>query len=210
MKLRTLLAASTAALLSSALVVAAQSPGINNNFASVFTMVWEASTTKPTYSATIAYSLPATPTDVCAIAGSATKTIRVRRVMIGGISNAVVTEAVAITRHAAYAALTNGATMTPTKYDSQSGTATANLVDYFLTAPSSTAIGTLTGTLIDAFVTFPNTTTGTGGSPQPREFDFGRLGSAAVLRGVSQVLAVNMTGQDGGGKLSCTFEWTEE
>lgn len=208
MKLRTLLAASLAALASSALVAIAQTPGVNNNFASVFTMVWEASSTKQTYSASVVQTLPATPTDVCSMTGSATKTIRVRRVIVSGVSNVVVSEPIAITRHGAYAALTDGQLMTKVKYDSQNGTSTLSFADYFTTAPSSLAIGTLTGVLADTYVTFPNTSTGIGNGAYT--FEFGRFGSAVVLRGITQLLAVNMTGQDGGGKLSCTFEWTEE
>lgn len=204
MRLRSLILPALAALLTASVVALGQSgPGVNNNFAVVWNMVWEASTVKPTYSATANIAPAASQTYACQLAGSATKTIRVRRVLLQGNAAAVQSEVIAIGKFST--AFTGGGTRpTTVPYDSQSAAASA-VMETWTASPTT---GTLVGYLLDPIFTWNNVTTGVGA---PLVVTFGQLGSSAVLRGVAQSLVVNMNSQPGSSNtLSCTFEWTEE
>ena len=98
MKLRTLLIASAASLVTAVLAVQAQVPGVNSTLNSVFTLAYDNSTMKPTYSASGVVTPVASATDICTLQGSATKNIRVRRVLVAGIGFAVNAEPVSIVK----------------------------------------------------------------------------------------------------------------
>lgn len=208
MKLRTLLLSGIALTVVGVLAAQAQLPGVNSNFATVFTYMYEASTNKPTYSSTMTYNngqVPASARETCTLRGSATKTLRVRRVIVGGNAGAVTTEPIAINKYSAVGVggvQTVGA-MIP--YDSQWSASTA-LTDYVTTV--YTTRPTLVGTLTDFYVVYGNGGTGTGNSSVI--YDFGQLASPVILRGVAQSLAVDLgTFVPTGLQFSCTFEWTE-
>lgn len=207
MKLRTLLTAIIASLLTAVVVSQAQVPGVNSALNTVFTLAYDNSTMKPSYSAAGLVTATASTTgDICAISGSATKTIKVRRVILGGTLGAVETIPVAfLKRSTAYA----GAGVQPTvvPYDSANAAGTA-VVETWATSPTA---GTLVGMLADVHVTFPNTTTGIGGGGGAKEFIFGQLAQPVVLRGVAQQLGVSYSGTAiNTAVVNCTFEWTEE
>ena len=208
MKLKTLLLVGTAALVSGVLAAHAQLPGVNSTLPTVFTYMYEASTNKPTYSAAMSIGsglVPSSPTDVCSLQGSSTKTIRVRRVIVGGVAPAVATEPVAIIRRNAAPSAGTSTAFTPAAYDTSNSAATA-IADVYTVNPSGT-VGVPT-VLADALVTWSNFTTGVGSGNYT--FAFGQFGSPAILRGTSQVLSVNLSGITTAGlNLQCTFEWTE-
>lgn len=206
MKLRTLLVASVASLLTAIVVAQGQVPGINSTLNSVFTLVYEASTSKPTYSATIAGVNPASSaTDVCTLTGSATKTVRVRRIIFAGHNNSVVADPVAIIKRSTADTNGNGTHLVTTAYDSKFSATTVAQAEFFITNPT---VGTQVGVLADIDIVFPITT-----SVVPTvgyTFEFGKLGAPVFLRGVAQQLAVNLNGRTVAGPISCTFEWTED
>lgn len=205
MKLRTLLIASIAALVSAALVAQAQVPGVNSTLQSIFTLAYENSTMKPTYSGSGYVTTPATPTDICAVSGSATKQVRVRRVILGGIATSVGSFPIAIVKRST-ANTGAAATVTEVPYDSSNAAASAVMVTYQINPTT----GTLVGVLADPMVTFNNATTGISGNSYT-EVRFGEFGQPIVLRGVAETLAVNGNSVTiTGGLLSCTIEWTEE
>lgn len=209
MKLRTLLIASAAALASAALVAQAQVPGVNSTLQSVFTVVYEASTSKPTYSASVAGVTPASAAgDVCALRGSSTKTIRVRRIMFGGNTTATAqTEPVSVFLRSAtsnYVAGT-GAIVSSMKYDSNNSAATAAMEEW---TANPTITSSPLGEFLDIPIVFP---IGTTPSVNPvNVLEFGRLGSAIALRGTAQWLTVNLNNITITGTYNCAFEWTEE
>lgn len=196
------IAASLAALLSAGSLAFAQYPSLQ----AVVTYMGEAATFKQTYSGS-AYAVPAsTPTDICTLTGSATKTIRVRRIQLSGIATAVGSFPIAIVKRSA-ANTGNFLAVTEVPYDSQNAAATAVMAVY---SSNPSALGTAVGVLADPLITFNNATTGISGNTLT-ELRFGQLGNSITLRGVAQTLAVN--GNDAtiaGGLLSCMFEWTEE
>ncbi len=209
MKTRSKLLLAGAVLATVALAAQAQVPGVNSTLQTVFTLAYDNSTMKPTYSSTVdivpASAFVGGATDVCTIFGSATKNVRVRRIIISGVASVVQTEVIGIVKRST---IDSGGTQTlgtAVPYDSGSPAATA-VIENFTANPT---LGTLVGALADFHITWGNLTTGVG-SP-PTVVTFGALGSPAVLRGTSQQLAVNLNANSlVSGKVACTFEWTEE
>lgn len=209
MKLRSVLLATAAAALTAAVAAQAQVPGVNSTLNAVFTLAYDNSTMKQTYSATIAgLAAPNLGGDVCSLYGSATKNIRVRRVILAGFSGALQTDPISIVKRSSIAiggTLSTAMPFTAVPYDSSNAAATATTEAY--TAVPTTP-GTLVGVLADVYITLAGATTAVAQS-QPYTFEFGRLGQPIVLRGVAEHIDVNdqllaaIT-------LSCTFEWTEE
>ena len=188
-----------------ALAAQAQVPGVNSTLNTVFTLAYDNSTMKPTYSSTAIVVPAASATDVCTLFGSATKNVRVRRVIVGGVASVVQTEEIGIVKRST---IDTGGTQTigtSIPYDSGSAAATA-VTEWFTANPT---LGTLVGALVDFNITWGNLTTGVGSGT--REVLFGQLGSPVVLRGAAQQIAVNLNGNTlVSGKVTCTFEWTEE
>lgn len=207
MKLRTLLAVGFASLLTAVLAAQAQVPGVNSTLQSVFTLAYDNSTMKQTFSAASpGFTIPATAQDICTLTGSATKNIRIRRIIISAKNADLQSDPVAIIKRSTNT--TGGVSVLTTKvpYDSANAAATA-VAEYYTTSSGSTA-GTLVGVLADILVPFGNLTTGL---VVPTTFEFGKLGQPIVLRGAAQQVAVNLSNLTyTTGTMTCTFEWTEE
>lgn len=211
LKHKALLAATVASLLTAALVAQAQVPGPNALTNSIFNSVYDNSTMKPSYSAAAVYAPAASGTDTCSIAGSASKTIKVRQVVFTATGAAAgVTEAIAVIKRSTAYTAGAGGTMAQVPYDSinsltssTTNAGTSGLVEYWTGNPT---VGTAVGTLADPFVYIG--TAILGGARYT--FNFGDLASPIVLRGVAQNLAVNLNGVTISGNISCRFEWTEE
>lgn len=212
MNIRSILLAAVASLITGVLVSQAQVPGVNSTLTAVFNLVYDNSTMKPTYSATRVMVPSSGFDDVCVLSGSATRNVRVRRVIFSGIASAVVTEPVAIVKRSTMPTNGTGTSPTPVPYDSvnsltgSASNAGTAVVEAFTVSPTP---GAMVGVLIDILVGFGNLTTGLG--MPPTVFTFGALGSPVVLRGVAQSIAVNLSGVSYTTlTVSCTFEWTEE
>lgn len=208
---KSLLLAATASIATAAMVAQAQVPGVNSTLNSVFNLVYDNSTMKPTYSSTQVFVPVVNATDVCVLSGSATKNVRVRRVILSAVTTAVQTDPVALIKRST--ANSGGTASIPsiTPYDSTNtltptvaNVATAVFTNY----TANPTPGTTVGVLADPDFTTGNLTTGTGST---LTYVFGAHGSPLVLRGVAQSLAVNLNGGTyASGRMSCTFEWTEE
>ena len=72
MNLRTKLLCGFAALLTAALAAQAQVPGVNSTLQTVFTLAYDNSTMKQTFSSSKTFVPAAAATDVCTLNGSAT------------------------------------------------------------------------------------------------------------------------------------------
>jgi len=215
MKLRTILLAALASLVTWVLVSQAQVPGVNSALNTVFTLAYDNSTMKPTYAASQGFSPGAFgATDFACLYGSATKTIKVRRIFFGAVGSALATDPVSVVLRstASSGGTLAGVNVTSVaSYDmtgpNPAGTA---VIDPYTTSPS--VLGTFAGTLVDKFVTINGATTAVGPSPD-MIFDWGVLGQPIVLRGTAQNVCLN--GTNATGNLSTvtgvtTFEWTEE
>lgn len=202
--LRTILVAAVASLLSMALLAQAQSPGVNSTLQNVYNLVYEASTVKPSYSATVAGAAPAaSATDVCTLTGSATRTIRVRRIIYTGNVTTAVAEPISIVKRSTASTGGAGSVLAKASYDSANPASTVALAEVWTTSPT---VGTYVGTIADIV-------TPLAASPAITPavtFMYGTLAQPLVLRGVAQSLSVNLSGVTHSGTFGCTFEWTEE
>jgi hypothetical protein len=212
MKFRTVFLAALASLFCAGLVAQAQVPGINSTIQTVFMYAYEMATNKPTYSATMTFA-PSTSgagnTDVCQLVGSATKTIKVRRVMFGMVATTAVTDPIALVKRSTLnAAPSSGGIPIPmVAYDTGSSAASAK-ADVFTTNPAS--LGTLIGVIADPLFSVGNLTTG-GAQRYDAALYYGQLGSSITLRGAAQQLSINFNSfQYAGNIANCTFEWTED
>ena len=213
MKLRTLLFGGLAAAVTVVLAANAQVPGVNSTLNSVFTLAYDNSTMKPTYSATRAGIVPdSAATDICTLSGSATKTVKVRRIAISGYTATAQTDPVAIIKRSTANTGGTGVALSAIAYDSTnsltgSTTNTATAVAEAFTG--NPTIGTQAGMIADVYIGFGAPT---NASEAPHEAVFGTLGSPVVLRGIAQMLTVNLNGLTYAAPvgMSCVFEWTEE
>lgn len=149
----------------------------------------------------------ASATDIWTITGSATKTIKITRIVIGGRATAVANADIVLVKRSA--ADTGGTSTAPTAvpYDSLQGAATATLAAY--TANPTT--GTLVGNLGVYQYALGNLTTGVGHDELTLDFG-GRAGSKPIiLRGAAEQFGINLAGVSYSGNLwDITVEWTEE
>jgi len=204
MKLKSLLLATAAGLISSVLVAQGQVPGVNSTLQSIFTLAYDNSTMMPTYSAAAGpFNMAASATDVCLMYGVAGKTIKIRRIAVGGISGAVISEPVSILKRSTAHSGGTATQLIPAPYDSGSP-ASLVLAENFTV--NITSLGTLQAEISDIFQPFAPTTT----VNSPTIYTFGQLGSPLVLRGIAQSAVVNMNQATFAGSLTCTFEWTEQ
>lgn len=161
--------------------------------------------TKESYSAAIVNSSVASnATDIFTITGSATKTIRVLRIMFTASQSTSAQRDVLFIKRST--ANTGGTSTAPARipHDSDNAAATATVLGYTANPTLGTAVGT-----VRAMKVFIGST-----SANSDEFiaEFGtRPSQAIVLRGTSQVLAVNLNSvTSSGGLVSISVEWTEE
>ncbi len=208
MKLRSLLLAGVAIAATATLAVQAQVPGINSTLNTVFTLAYDNSTMKPTYSATRGGFSPTgtAATDICELRGSASRTVKVRRIYFNGMATTAATDPVAIIKRSTANTAGTGETLVNVPLDSLNAASTA-VVEAYTANPT---VGTAVGTIADPQFSFGTLTTA-GAQAFPSHLLFGQLGSPIVLRGIAQAVTVNLNAQSLSGIVaSCTFEWTEE
>lgn len=146
----------------------------------------------------------AAPTDVLVLQGSASKLIRVRKIMVSGLATTAGQLVCNLIRRSA--ANTGGTSTTPAGVSLHPGNGTATGVVWLYTANPS-ALGSAVGTLLSFRV---NMGVATAIGPQV-QFDF-RGTQGIVLRGTSDYLAFNFGGGTvpAGGVLDFNIIWSEE
>lgn len=168
----------------------------------------------PTYHAVgVAIAIGTAPTDVSCITGSATKTIRLKKVRLSGTAGTAINISAYLTKH--IVANTGGTPATgtalPTAYpmDSTNPTVTATLQAY----TANPTIADAASTVINAATLFlPVTSTATGQGAVV--FDWAEGGIALqgpILRGIAQQVCVNLNGvtAPSSGLLNVQWVWTE-
>lgn len=152
---------------------------------------------------------------VITVTGSATKTVRIRRITLGGVSTALSASVFALQRTSALGA--GGTLVAPTiaKMDTLTATATA-VVNHWTTTLKATGTG-VGGPIATQLITTSTTVTPTvsgGGTPQVMFPEGGApIGQAIVLRGVADILEiqnVTPTNLGAGTVLTYTIEWVED
>ena len=164
-----------------------------------------------TYSSTsVNFTPAATATDVFTLTGSATKNIRIRRIVVDGIKTATSHEVVQVIKRST--ANSGGTSTTPAAVPHDSTNAAATAVARAYTA--NPTLGTAVGTMLAKRVVFKATTPANAQSVGAGNiFDerFGDTNQAIFLRGTGEVLAVNLNGVTlTGGSITVTIEWSEE
>jgi hypothetical protein len=164
---------------------------------------------KATYSASILALAPATtPTDVFTITGSASKVLRVTYLEVFGIQTTAGHPVIQLVKRSTANTGGTSAAVTAVPYDSSDAAATGTVLSY---TANPTALGTSVGVVRAGRIFVP--TSATASDQHGVRWDFGTRdnGKAVVLRGTTQVLAVNLNSVTlTGGSLSINVEWTEE
>jgi hypothetical protein len=148
----------------------------------------------------------ATPTDIFKIAGSATKTIRITRIAIGGIAGTAGYLKIALVRRSTAGSGGTATNPAALKHDTSDPAATATLTLY----TANPTVGTAVGTLHNARVFLP-LVTATGSAPLVWDFTQ-RNEEGIVLRGTTDILAINGVGDTvpSSGVLDIDVTWIEE
>jgi hypothetical protein len=154
------------------------------------------------------FTLPATPTDVVQITGSASKTVRIKRIVISGQATTAKQWPLQIIRRAA--AITGGTPVTPviTKHDTNDAAVSAVVTHY-------TALGSIQAANPASSVMFAHDLTLTAPATAAAPFVWASgtgWDKDIVLRGAADCLVINLGGValTAGEKLSYMFEWTED
>lgn len=159
---------------------------------------------KSTYSAAAVFSASAIPTDVFTITGAANKTIRVLRMSFCSTQTTAGQRDVSLVKRSTANLVGTSSTVTAVPHDSTSQPAQATVRSYTANPTLGSTVGIVRSkkVLVGSFISDPD------------EFisDFGnRPGQAVVLRGATQVLALNMNStSSAGNSVACSVEWTEE
>jgi hypothetical protein len=145
-------------------------------------------------------------TDLVTIIGSATKLVKLVRVIFSGtITTAAINGSVSIVKRST--ADTAGTSTAPTiiALDSNNAAATAVLAAY----TANPTLGTAVGTIWQAKYLY---VIAASGNPNVLTIDFSQLGQSATLRGVAQQLALNLNAVAfaTAGSVDYSFVFTEE
>lgn len=150
---------------------------------------------RATYSAmSAAFTPPATPTDMATITGSATKTVYVTKVKISCTQTTAGINAFFVVKRSGADLTGTSDDLTEVPHDSRNAAAGATVLDY--TANPGT-LGTTVGSVHAAHILCPAPASVAADSG--RTFSFGESNTISfsqpiVLRGATQVLAVNFAG----------------
>jgi hypothetical protein len=166
---------------------------------------------KPTYSASITgLVVAAAATDIFTITGSASKTIRVLKIRISGNQSTASTENVLVIKRSAANSGGTSTSQTAVPHDSNDAAASATVLAYTVSPSLGAAVGTVRSEKL--VLTAAATGGAFTGTLNILELVFGHGPSKAiVLRGTSQVLAINLNAQTlTGSSINIDIEWTEE
>jgi hypothetical protein len=168
--------------------------------------------TRATYSAAASsLTVAASATDIFTITGSASRTVRILRISLSAWKTAVSSEQILLIKRSTANSGGTSATLTAVPHDSTNAAATATVRSYTANPTLGTAVGTIRSVKLPVPTQTPsNAQSQTGYSV--KEWEFGKhSGQAVVLRGTSEVLAVNLNAVTvAGSNFSIDVEFTEE
>lgn len=166
---------------------------------------------KATYSVGFTFPAAATPTDLVIIQGSGTKTVRIKRVCITGVSSTSGNIYCQLIRRSS--GPTGGTSSNPVagKHDPTNDPAATAVVSVYTANP--TGVGTGVATYRNGRLWISIATAAGNSAPQQLVWEFGtRQDKAVILRGTSDYLCINMLGQTlpGSPSIDCDIEWEED
>lgn len=160
--------------------------------------------TRGTYGVSaVAVTPAATPTDVVTLYGSATKTLRVKQVVVSGLATTAGSMDVSLIKRTAVNTAGTATAPTVALFDSSDSAASATVAQYSANPTTGAGIALATKKL----------NMGVAGAGGTVCFDFAnRNDKALILRGAAQGLAINLNGQavPAGGTISYSIEWEED
>jgi hypothetical protein len=166
---------------------------------------------KPCYNFSVsAFAAVATPTAVVVVQGSASKTVRIRKIWVTGAATAAGTMPVVLTRRSTAgtlgSAVLTGITASKMDINDPAVTAVASTVG----TANYTTLGTTAGIVATGRVCM--TALGSGLGVQPLAFEFGKEFKSCVLRGASDFLTIDFGGAaiPSGGVLDITVHLEED
>lgn len=147
------------------------------------------------------------PTDFFTIAGSGTKTIKVRRIKISGVNTGNTNALINVIKRSVADTGGTSTVVTNVSADSTDSAATATVRSY----TANPTLGTGVGTIDTRYLFFPGLAS--TNPAKTEDFVFGTANDKAVtLRGTAEQLVLNFNGVTLGGTstVSVMVEWTEE
>jgi hypothetical protein len=175
-----------------------------NNFPSGF-LVSEAK--RATYSSCVLNLAPAAlATDVFVVVGSATKVIAITRLIINGIQTTAGSVSFQLLKRSADDTAGTSTALAKVPHDSNDAAATAVVRAY---TANPTGVGALVGAIRTSNIFLPGAATAV--DVQGQIFEFANEDrEGIILRGVTQIFAVNLNGVTVvGGSLNVSIEWLE-
>lgn len=143
--------------------------------------------------------------DILCIAGSASKTIYVKRVRVSGIATAAIVVDTSVIKRSTLGTGGTSTTETAVPLDSSNAVATATVKSYSVSPTAGTAVGTVRARH-QALGVQGNTANTTESL-----FDFANYyDQPLTLRGTTQNLCVNVGAAGAGGSWATDVEWTEQ
>lgn len=195
---------------------AAQSVEALSNLAGAFEPIHSLDSGMQFYRASANFTPQATAAvTLVTIQGSATKTVRIRRITIGGVSTALSASVFQLVRTSALGVGGTVVAPTPGKLDVSSAAATAVVQHYTTTLKATgTAVGGPIATQLITTSTVTTPTVALAGTPQVMFPEGGApIGQAIVLRGVADFLEIqNLAPANlgAGTVLNYCIEWIED
>lgn len=160
---------------------------------------------KATYSASASFTFAASATDVFTITGSASKTIRIRKIIYYVTATSGANATVQVIRRSTANTGGTSSTRTAVAWDTTNSAATATVRSY----TANPTLGTTVGPVIVTGIYISGG--GTIGSQPLLYTDDSSLYQALTLRGTSEVIAINMNATSYNGNVArATIVWTEE
>lgn len=163
--------------------------------------------TAPAYMAAAKGLVPAaSPTNVCTITGSSTKTIRVYKIVVDGTQTTAGTIIMRLIKQSA--ADSGGAATNPAgvPLDSTQAAATATIAAYTGNPTPGASVGDIAA--VNVFIPAPATVLSEGVPVEGVQFDFSQ--APVVIRGTAEVLAIHLNGTTlTGGNLNISILYTE-
>lgn len=159
---------------------------------------------------TSSFAPVATPTAAFIITGSATKTVRVKKIGLSGIATAAGNMELQIKKNSAAGTLGSAVLTALTNVPLDSGNAAATAAVSSVGTANYTTLPTLVGCIASGRLQM--TADGSGVAIVPTVFVFGDGAQAPVLRGTAQSLTVDFIGDaiPSGGKVDFWVEWAED
>lgn len=143
------------------------------------------------------------------VVGSATKTVRVRKIVIGGVATAAANITLTLSKYSTTGTAGLGVWVAATNVPHDSGNDAGTAVVEHVTVDDITSPGTLVGIMRAGRLQLA--ASGTGAYVAPTTFDFGTGGQQAlVLRGAAENVNIGLGSLPAGAALDVYVEWTEE